>query len=180
MAKKISFGLSPHEINDAIIELKQYKESLNSKCESFTRRLTDVGLNIAYFIIEKHVFSGDTIGSLRIETDFTGAITQMRVVVESEAILFLEFGSGIRHAGTVNPKAGEFGYGPGTYPGAGHWDDPNGWYFPTEDPRLIVRTDSSGQGWGHSYGIEAAMPMYQATIAMRQQIVNIAKDVFGS
>ena len=178
MTKKISFGLSVSDLNSAIKELRQYQADLNIKCQKFTERLADLGLETAKAIMKEHIYSGETIGSLRIETDEIGSVTKLRIVVESEAILFLEFGAGDKYSGTNKPKASEMGYGPGTYPGAGHWNDPNGWWFPTDAPRLIRYTDSSGQGWGHSYGIEAAMPMYNASVEMMRNVRKIAKEVF--
>jgi hypothetical protein len=161
--------LSVSEINSAIAQLRQYQLELNYKCQKFAEKLANLGLQTAKAILEKHIYSGETIGSLRIETDEVGAITRLRIVVESEAILFLEFGAGVKYSGTVNPKSADLGYGPGTYPGVGHWDDPNGWWYLGDDGE-----------YHHSYGIKAAMPMYQATVAMRQQIMSIAKEVFGS
>lgn len=168
MPKKISFGLSVSEINNAVKELRKYQAELNYKCQKFADKLAELGLQTAKSVLEQHIYSGETIGSLRIETDERGAVTKLRIVVESEAILFLEFGSGIKYSGTVNPKAEELGYGPGTYPGKGHWNDPNGWWYLGDDGE-----------WHHSFGIEAAMPMYKSTVEMRQQIMKIAKEVFG-
>lgn len=169
MSKKITFGLSVSEINAAVKELRQYQSEITYKCQRFTERLAEIGLQTAKAILEQHIYTGETIGSLRIETDEKGEITRIRIVVESEAILFLEFGAGIKFSGTVNPKAKEMGYGPGTYPGKGHWDDPNGWWYLGDDGE-----------WHHSFGIEAAMPMYKASVAMRQQIVSIAREIFKS
>lgn len=177
---KFSFGLSPSEIDRTIADIRKYQSGLNYKCQKFAEQLADLGLQTAKAVLQQHIFTGETIGSLRIEVNEAGTVTRLRIVVESSAILFLEFGAGIKYSGTINPKAAEMGYGPGTYPGKGNWDNPNGWWFPTDDPRLIRYTDKSGQGWGHSYGIEAAMPMYNATVAMRQGIAKIAKEVFQS
>jgi hypothetical protein len=156
-------------INNAVKELRKYQSEITYKCQRFADKLAELGLQTAKSVLEQHIYSGETIGSLRIETDEKGEITRLRIVVESDAILFLEFGAGIKYSGTVNPKAEELGYGPGTYPGKGHWNDPNGWWYMGDDGE-----------WHHSFGIEAAMPMYNATVAMRQQIASIAKEVFQS
>lgn len=170
MAKKISFGLSVSEVNKAIQEVEAYKKELNNKVQVFARRLSELGLTTAKAIISNHVDTSATIGSLRIETDSTGQITRMRVVVESEAILFLEFGAGITYnQGNENPKAGELGYGVGTYPDQTHAYDPNGWWY----------QDENGE-WKHSYGTKAVMPMYNASQVMMTQAVKIAKEVFRS
>lgn len=167
MPKRITFGLSSSEIQKAIQEIKSYQSELDYKCQKFAERLAEEGLSTAKAIIQRHVYSGETIGSLRIETDSAGKVTRLRIVVESEAILFLEFGSGIKYSNTENPLAGEFGYGPGTYPGKGHWNDPNGWWYLGDDGE-----------YHHTYGMEAQMPMYKASIEMAQKAVKIAKEVF--
>lgn len=170
MAKKISFGLSVSEVNKAIQEIEAYKKDLNDKVEIFAKKLSELGLDTAKAIIQSHTASGSTIGSLRIETDTTGQITRMRVVVESEAILFLEFGAGITYnQGNENPKADELGYGVGTYPNQTHAYDPDGWWY----------QDESGK-WKHTYGTKAVMPMYKASQAMAENAVKIAKEVFKS
>ena len=47
MSKKITFGLSQKEIENAIKELRKYQSDLNRKCEELCRRLTQEGILIA-------------------------------------------------------------------------------------------------------------------------------------
>ena len=51
MSKKISFGLSAKEIQNAIKEIKEYQNSLSWKCEELCRRLSAEGISIAQFDI---------------------------------------------------------------------------------------------------------------------------------
>ena len=169
MAKTISFGLSVSEIQKAKKQIPQYQSELNAKTNTLVKRLATIGLDTSKAVIERHRNGdGATLGSARIETTSTGEIVRMSVVVESDAILFLEFGSGITYnEGNENPLASELGYGPGTYPGQTHADDPNGWWY----------QDDNGE-WKHSYGIQADMPMYKASRAMRENVSKIAREVF--
>lgn len=169
MAKQIKFGLSVSEIQQAKKQIQQYQSELNTKTNTLVKRLATIGLDTSKAVIERHRNgSGATLGSARIETTSTGEIVRMSVVVESEAILFLEFGSGITYnEGEGNPLANEFGYGVGTYPGQTHANDPNGWWY----------QDDNGE-WKHSYGIKADMPMYKASRAMRDSLSKIAREVF--
>lgn len=171
LAKKISFGLSTKEIQRAIKELKSYQQSLDEKNDLFVSELSKLGLETARMVISSHTHgTGATQGSLRIETTSTGEIASMQIVVESEAILFLEFGAGFRYnSGAGNPYAGQMGMGAGTYPGQTHADDPNGWWY----------QDETGE-WKHSFGIKADMPMYKAYVAMFEQINAIAKRIFAT
>lgn len=83
-------------------------------------------------------------------------------------VLAIEFGAGIHYNHKNIPKASEFGYGVGTFPGQTHAQDENGWWFFDE------KTDT----WKHSYGIEATMPMYEADKAMIQKFNKIAREAF--
>ena len=81
----------------------------------------------------------------------------------------IEFGSGVRYNSIPNPKAGELGFGVGSYPGQTHAADPNGWYYFGDDGK-----------WHHSYGIKATMPMYNASLEMIKSVSEVAREVFGS
>lgn len=166
---KYRVNLSAGSFRQLAKDIRDYRKSLQDKCEEFAYRLCEIGLKKAESILIRHVDTGQTIGSLRIENNSEGKIVNMSIVVESDAILFLEFGSGIKYSGTENPKASELGYGPGTYPGKGHWDNPNGWWYPTGNGK-----------YAHTYGIEAAMPMYNASREMIENVGRISKEVFGS
>lgn len=164
---QIKFGLSPKEIDKVIKGIEEYKKGLNKKCEQLILELTNLGYKRSKAILQEHIYSGQTIGSIRIENLSDSQKIRMSIVVESEAILFLEFGAGIKYSDTVHPKASEFGMGPGTYPGKGHWDNPNGWWYLGDDGE-----------YHHSYGLRAAMPMYQAEQAIIRDMNKIAKKIF--
>lgn len=170
----IKMSLSPKSINKAIKKLEAYQNRVEKAGEEIARRLGKLGYDVAYGVMSGHVFSGETIESL---TLLQGAKENQYILMgESQALLFFEFGAGAKY-GAGHPWDDDLGFGPGTYPGNGHWDDPEGWWFPTEDPRLVIRRDKNGQGWGHSYGNKPHMPFYKADKAMRDQILSIAKDI---
>lgn len=171
---KITIKLNTRSIDAAIKEVRAYSESLKSKTIEFSKRLGEVGFTVADSVMSGHVFSGETRESLQL-VDYADG--RMALTAGSEALLFFEFGAGARYGGG-HPWDDDFGFGPGTYPGNGHWDDPFGWWFPTDDPRLKIRTDKNGQGWGHSYGNKPYMPFYKASVEMRSKVVQIAREVF--
>lgn len=171
---RINLG-DPKSIQRAIDRVEQLNESIKLKSQVFINRLANEGLDVAKVILQSHIWSGDTFASLNVVPIGENKVA---LVAESKAILLMEFGSGIRFATTPNPQAAEFGMGPGSFPGEGNWDNPNGWWFPTDDPRLIKRRGKDGQGWGHSYGNPPHMPMYRAGRAMVVRIEEIAREVF--
>lgn len=172
---KIKMKLSPSSIQAAIDQINDYEKKVKLAGEKIAKQLADLGYKVAYGVMSGHVFSGETIGSLTVQK-----VEENKYILSagSQALLFFEFGAGAKY-GAGHPWDDDFGYGPGTYPGNGHWNDPHGWWFPTDDPRLIIRTDKNGQGWGHSYGNKPHMPFYKADKAMRDNLLSIAKKVLS-
>lgn len=170
---KIKMKLDEASISKAIEEVKAYQKKVENAGNEIAKRLAEIGYEVAYQVMSGHVFSGETVESLQVVEKGEGKYV---LTASSKAILFFEFGAGVRY-GAGHPLAGELGFGPGTYPGAGHWDDPNGWWFPTDDSRLIIKRDASGQGWGHSYGNQPYMPFYNASKKMREDLLKVSKEV---
>ena len=172
MSKQINFTYdSPTSIDNAIRELRNYQNSLERKCEMLVDKLSEIGLVCVKAVLSKHRSgSGATIGSVRIEFSTQDGIKSANIIVESKAILFLEFGSGITYnQSESHPKASEMGYGVGTYPNQTHAFDENGWWY----------QDDNGE-WKHSYGIKADMPMYKGAMEMYDKLLGVAKEVFAS
>lgn len=160
MAKTIQIELSRKSINDAIKELKRYKRWVLKKEEELRIRLASVGATVASIRFSRAIYNGTNDVSVRVDDDGTKAT----VYAEGQSVLFIEFGSGDKY-GHGHPEAGKFGYGPGTYPGKGHWDNPKGWWY------------GSGQ---HSYGNPPAMAMVKARDEMVEQLTQIAREVFST
>lgn len=179
MAKKISFGLSVREIQNAIKEVKQYRSDLDHKCEELCRRLTSEGISIA----QAHIGSSGFGKYIRLSSEITPQQAGCRAVfymedsqkivsqwqtldgvksAEVSASLMIEFGSGLK---AENP-AGIPGVGTGTFPGGTHGNEP-GWYY----------MDLNGE-WHYSSGTAPKMPMYFAGKELRDKVVDIAIAVF--
>lgn len=169
MAKKIKVNLSPASVDKAIKELEAYEEHVKERCTAFGQALKQFGLTKLKIQILPHIDSGETLGSITAIDESTTDTVRFRLCVTSEAILFLEFGAGIKYSSDPHPQAGDFGYGAGTYPGEGHWDDPNGWWYQDDDEK-----------WHHTYGQPASKPVYITAQQMREQIVTLAKQVFAN
>jgi hypothetical protein len=89
------------------------------------------------------------------------------VVATGDAVLFIEFGAGYL-MGYGHPEP--MGYGPGTYPGKGHWDDPKGWYLP--------KAVQEATGKKKSFGNPPAAAMYNTVKDLEERIAEIASEVF--
>ena len=153
-------------VDTVILQLKQYRQNLNAKIRTFIERLGNLGVNTAEIKYRTAKYDGenDVLVLAEWESD-----TSLRIVASGEAVLFIEFGSGL--GGYGHPQAKEFGYGPGTYSdneaigGKGHWTDPDGWYYRHGEK---------------SHGNPPARAMYDAGKEMRSQIVQIAREVFAN
>ena len=187
MAKTIKGTLSVKSIHEMQKELKAYKEQLISKCETFTKRLSEIGIETAKMRLsgstgteEREMASHITFstevnpsknGVKTLMVASSGSITRTWVTgdgtksVDVSPLLMVEFGSGLR---ANNDHGGQYGMGQGTFPGQTHASDPDGWYWKTNDDE-----------WHHSFGISPAMPMYHAYKAMVDKIYDVAKEVFG-
>ena len=180
MAAKISFGLSVREVQNAIKEIKAYQNDLNRKCEELCRRLTAEGIQIAQSHIGssgfgKYIHLGSEItpqqaGCKAIfymeDTTKIKSEWQTQEGVQSSEIspsLMLCFGSGLKAQNPTNvPNVGTGTFGE-------HGADPSGWWY----------MDLDGV-WHHSTGIEPKMPMYYAGKELRERVLVIARDVFGT
>lgn len=175
---KIKVSLSADSIEEAIREVNAYKNKVEKAGNEIAKRLSALGYDVAYSVMSGHVFSGETAESLEVVEKGDGKYV---LYAASQALLFFEFGAGATYYGEGHPWGDETGYKPGTFnPGSPNWNNPNGWWFPTDDPRLIWRIDKNGQGWAHSYGNKPHMPFYKADKAMKENLVKLAKEILTS
>lgn len=170
---KIKVELSVASIDAAIKQLEEYKNKVSRAGAEIAERLANIGYEVAWGIMAGNVYSGETISSLQV---YQESENKFILQAGSVALLFFEFGAGAGGGG--HPLNSEFDMGPGTYPGQTHAFDPKGWWFPTDDANLAVRTDKDGQMWGHSYGNPPHMPFYQASQKIRSELLNVAREVF--
>lgn len=173
MTRTINVSLSSSSIKKAINSLKSYERELKKKTIMLVERLQEEGFVVADAIVSNVSHSYD-LGTLDINTIKSNVSTKDNKItatlsIEGEDVLFIEFGTGIKYSAFEHPLIGdEFPYGPGTYPGKGHWDDPKGWWF----------KDDAGQKH-HTYGNPALMPAYNAATTMEIRITTIAREVFS-
>lgn len=169
--KTIKMELSHKSIQDTIKQLRAYQKSLTSKNEEFVRRLTELGIPVIDENIALAQGDSDKSHNTYIKINSFGGYSQATLVCEGSGLLFIEFGSGISYntpAGiSPHPKGQEFGYTIGSY-GQGKGKNESWVYY-----------SDSGE-WVRSYGTEATMPVYKASVKIMQSIRKIAKEVFSS
>lgn len=177
MPKRVIRGeLSVKGIQSIIDQLREYKQELNDKTELFCRKLAEAGLVVAESRIAESPL-GKTV-SVRIDMEPSKGGCKAILIAKGQkktndygtasTLLFVEFGAGIHYNANANPKAGEMGYGVGTFPGQIHAFE-DGWYYWGEDEK-----------WHYTHGVKATMPMYNASVAIREKIYECAKEAFGN
>lgn len=160
--------LSQRSINNAINQLKAYNRGLISKNEIFVRRLAQLGIKVIDVKVNQSLGDSDDAKS-SVWVDSMGKLVRAELHLTGKDALMIEFGSGIYYnTPGQHPLEDKFGYGVGTYPGQTHAFD-DYWYY----------TDEQGNTGQISYGTQATMPMYNASIEIYKQVVQIAREVFG-
>jgi len=169
---KISMTLNPDSIEAAIQQLETYVGSFQAKVAELRRRLGAAGYLIAEQGFEDAVYDGRNDVSVEMMDD------QDVLVIRASGytVLFIEFGTGVTFQ-TYHPKRNEMGIGDvGTY-GHGLGKLNGGWRYKGEKG-TNGKDDPDHDGYVHTYGNPANMPMYNASRQMRSEVLQIAREVF--
>ena len=149
-------------IDDIISGLEAYKQSLKAKADAMAKALADAGCEAVSITYGAWPYKGPKDAAVTVEQRGEASYA---IVANGQTVLFLEFGAGVSYGyGHPDPM----GYGPGTYPGKGHWDDLWGWYLPKE------------AGGGHTYGNAPSAAMYNTAKSLREVVTQVAMEVFKS
>lgn len=169
--KVIETEFSVDGMKRLVTTMRKYNQRVKHANATFVRRLMEEGFDVAQMHIQScnHYDRDKPIGTLSINTETSGDVVSMSLKFTGEQVLFVEFGAGFYWNTKENPLADQFGYGVGTYPNQIHANDEGGWSY----------QDSTGR-WIHTMGTEATMPMYNASVAMRnkEKLISIAKEVY--
>lgn len=161
--------LSESSIQNLINQLEEYKKSLINKCEILASRIAELGVEVAKASIVDldAVFTGelyDSIYSNKISNDGNKVI--FAVVADSDHAIYVEMGTGI--VGAESPYPGNL---PAVYAQGKTIrqlsDGRYGWFYQRD-----------GQ-WYFTEGMPSRPFIYFATMEMYNQVVQIAKEVFG-
>lgn len=174
MSKTITLSLSAADMDRAIRELQQFEQYIKTKTQELLQRLAERGVEIASVKFSAAVYDGTNDVSCSFETldDRTVA-----VVAVGNAVLFIEFGTGIFYPDN-HPEAaqnqmirGEFGHKLGRLPG--------GWRYhgdPGTNGEIITR--GKHKGMVHTRGNPANMSMYQTVRDLEREFEDIVRSVF--
>lgn len=160
--------LSEEGIDNLIRQLEQYRRDLQRKCSLLVQRLCQEGIPVVDAYIAASKGDSNKAHTTEVSLDGNGNIQMASLILKGPDILFIEFGAGIHYNnGNAHPKAGEFGYGVGTYPGQTHAINPGYWWY------------KDGETLHFSQGTQATMPMYNASLEIMRKVNDVAHEVFG-
>jgi len=169
---KISMTLNPESIDKAIKQLEDYRDSLQSKARELCERLASAG----YLIAETGFVSAIYDGTNDVSVELLNEDNKLVIKASGETVMFIEFGTGVTFQ-TYHPKRDEMGIGDvGTY-GHGLGKLNGGWRYKGEKG-TNGEDDPKHEGYVHTYGNPANMPMYNASKDIRSQVLQIAREVF--
>ena len=156
MKKYVEVDLSLKGLRQLRDSLQDYQKWIWRKTDELERRLAEMGATKAEINFAAAYYDGDE------DHVITGEVVDggYSVKASGRTVLFVEFGTGL--IGYGHPEL--HGMGPGTYPGEGHWNDPNGWWY------------AHGQ---HSHGNPPNMPMYNTVKELEMELERVVKEVFA-
>lgn len=181
MAKRVyAADLSVKSLNKLKHDLLNYKSNiLPRKCDELVRRLAESGIPVieshmaqaGFTYDEEGIQSGsDTEHRTYVKVDSLIGMSRAALVLEGREVLFIEFGAGVSYNGSVgsspHPKGQENGFLIGTY-GMGHGSQQI-WGYYADSGELVL-----------THGTKATMPMYNADMEIINNVVRIAREVFG-
>ena len=168
-------ALSPDSLLKAAKKIRAYENKVLANNREFLKDLALEGIMEADASLQDvasdytppnlsthspHVMNGEKKGDMSVTLRLQG-----------EQAVFVEFGAGVYSNGSVgsspNPWGNDLGFTIGSY-GLGNGKK-TVWGFKGEDGQIHL-----------THGTPASMPLYRAVQSVRQDIVNIAREVFAS
>ena len=170
----IKVRLTESSINNAIKEVKKYKEWLKSRTEKFIEELSNEGVIISSAKFSQAIYDGTNDVSVSVEKRSENKVA---VVAIGKATLFIEFGTGVKYPND-HPEAAQHGMNRGEY-GYKLGRLEIGWRYKGEPgTNGEVITEGKHTGEIHTYGNPANMCMYLTVKELKQKFEEIARRVY--
>ena len=168
----MKLSLSPSGIDDAIKEIQRFKQDLQQKVDLLAMRLADEGVKIVSVKFQNAQYDGTNDVSVHLENRDKG---HYAVVATGNAVLFIEFGTGVYYGTPAHPEADDSGMVRGGY-GQGHGKQNAWWYYGDLGTNGLDR----GAGKVSTRGNPANMSAYTTVKELESKFDTIAKEVFSA
>lgn len=162
---RIPLELSAKSARAAARDVRAYADSLEAKCDELCRRLAEIGVTASAQSVR--LDTGNLAASIRMEKDGECAYL---VFTDEDYAAFVEFGTGVVGQGTYPGElpAG-YGYDERWTPEAHDPEDPTKWFYYDAEGHLRSTRGQTADAF-----------MLAGSETMRQMVLSIAKEVFGT
>ena len=158
-------------------ELDLFKKKIKRQTEEFVKALAERGVEIAQLKFSTAVYAGTNDVSVKVEDERKN---KKAVVAMGNAVLFIEFGTGILYPDDHPEKVD--GVVPRGTHGQGKGANPNGWSYygdPGNEPTSrVVHYASDGRAVVRTRGNQANKCLYETREELRRDWESIARRVF--
>ena len=159
-----------------INKLRTYQKSLEEKQHRLLEGLVKLGIDVASVKFQTAQYDGENDVIVNRQPEWVGD-NKLFLTATGNAVTFIEFGAGIHYA-EQHPNAAAFGAIRGAYgQGKGSRDSWGYYGTPGTNGRVIKENDKGTVVLTH--GNPPARAMYDSVKEMRNQIANIAREVFS-
>ena len=159
--RKISFGLSPDAIKNAVDYLETYKKWVNQKIDELMIRLAAVGLETARVYFQQGATEGNEVPETWVEPIENG----FKIIARGKDVFFIEFGAGDAAGNHPDAANAPVDTSPGSY------------------SKINTGEYAKYQSWHHKgvkyTELQPQMPMYHAMREIERNVQKIAKEVFS-
>ena len=177
--------LELHGLEDALDRIEDLKNSLQSKCDELTRRLAEIGVQIANIHYSTAPYAGTKDVTVEIQPDGNGSVT---IVASGTSVLFIEFGTGIINPYDAPEARALLTDGGASIDALGQYGEKRGssqegWFYPLEKglgspAPSLTEVSFKHPDLIHTYGSNATPAMYRARKKMIESIEEVAREVF--
>lgn len=166
---KVTLG----SLNEAADAIRRYRDEIGIKADILAEKVaTQIGAQAAHLFNSAYVNIKEGLTGEPEKADVSVSINKVGtvyvVIADGPEAVFIEFGAGVysNNKPSPHPRGTELGMTIGSY-GKGRGNRLTWGY-----------RDETGE-FHLTHGTPAAMPMYKAAAAVRDNIITIAREVFG-
>ena len=157
-------------------KLQAYQKSLEKKMYRLMEELAKLGIDIAEVRFQKAQYDGDNDVIVAHTPEWVNE-SKLAIVASGSAVTFIEFGTGVHYV-EQHPKSGELGFIRGTY-GKGMGSRDFWEYYGNPGTNGEVKRENEKGTLVKTHGNPPARAMYDSAKEMRDQILDVAREVFS-
>ena len=169
--KAIKVRLSAEGVKQAVQELREYQAKVQAAASAIVEALASAGEEFAVAAVLPFAETGQLASSIKAETSGNVGF----VKCSCGYAVYVEFGTGIKGAGSPHPDAAILGW---KYDINRHGE--LGWWYPTDsaDPNPYKYTAQNGTTYAWTRGMPSRPFMYETAQMLRASVVPVARSVF--